>query len=154
MSQHQTGVPVKRLKQTAMTWKVKDKATSQLARSQWRKSERTGRDCSPKVLTTGTAVLTPRKVQTSGDSAGSCFVRYQKGLSHFIILKQSVLSSSSTYIIMTSVGSRGAGLPHKNIIKKLVPFHFKIMIHAHAHTHILTYYGISVCMDTYMLEYY
>jgi len=33
MSQHQTWVPVKRLKQTAMTWKVKDKATSQLARS-------------------------------------------------------------------------------------------------------------------------
>ena len=31
MSQHQAGVPAKRLKQTAMTWKVKDKATSQLA---------------------------------------------------------------------------------------------------------------------------
>jgi len=27
------GPPVKRLKQTALTWKVKDKATSQLARS-------------------------------------------------------------------------------------------------------------------------
>jgi len=33
MSQHQAGVPVKRLKHTAMTWKVKDTATSQLARS-------------------------------------------------------------------------------------------------------------------------
>jgi len=36
MSQHQagsTGPPVKRLKQTALTWKVKDKATSQLARN-------------------------------------------------------------------------------------------------------------------------
>jgi len=55
MSQHQARVPVKRLKQTALTWKVKDKATSQLARSdarladrsQWRKSEETGRDCPP-----------------------------------------------------------------------------------------------------------
>src|SRR6218665_2431776 len=36
MTQHQAGTaepPVKRLKQTALTWKVKDKATSQLARS-------------------------------------------------------------------------------------------------------------------------
>ena len=33
MSQHQAGVPVKLLKLTALTWKVKDKATSQLARS-------------------------------------------------------------------------------------------------------------------------
>ena len=33
MSQHQAGVPVKRLKQTALTWKVKDEVTSQLARS-------------------------------------------------------------------------------------------------------------------------
>ena len=32
MSQHQAGLPVKRLK-TALTWKDKDKATSQLARS-------------------------------------------------------------------------------------------------------------------------
>jgi len=55
---------------------------------------------------------------------------------------------------MTSVGSRGAGLPYKNLIKKLVPFHFKTMIHAQIHTHILTYYGVCVCMDTYMLEYY
>jgi len=46
---------------------------------------------------------------------------------------------------MTSVGSRGAGLPHKNIIKKLAPFHFKTMMHAHIYTHILTYYGIYVC---------
>jgi len=39
MSQHQAGIaepPVKRLKQTALTWKVKDKATSQLARSDTR----------------------------------------------------------------------------------------------------------------------
>jgi len=46
MSPHHAGlagVPVKLLKQTALTWKVKDKATSQLARSdasQWRKSGR------------------------------------------------------------------------------------------------------------------
>src|SRR6218665_40764 len=52
---------------------------------------------------------------------------------------------------MTSVGSRGAGLPYKNIIKYFVPLHLKTMIHAHIHTHILTYYGICVCMDTYIL---
>ena len=35
MSQHQArvGLPVKCLKQKALTWKVKDKATSELARS-------------------------------------------------------------------------------------------------------------------------
>jgi len=33
MSQHQAGVPFKLLKLTALTWKVKDKATSQLTRS-------------------------------------------------------------------------------------------------------------------------
>jgi len=72
MSQHQAGVPVKLLKLTALTWKVKDKATSQLARSDARLvvsgvNQRTERDCtsSPKVLTGGTAVLTPPKVQTS-----------------------------------------------------------------------------------------
>ena len=51
---------------------------------------------------------------------------------------------------MTSVGSRGAGLPHKNVIKKLVPFHFKTMIHAHIHTHILTYYDIIMCVHGYI----
>ena len=74
MSQHQAGfagVPVKRLKQTALTWKVKDKATSQLARrgarlsisgiNHWGQRE----IVLPKVLTGGTAVLTPAKVQTS-----------------------------------------------------------------------------------------
>ena len=68
MSQHQAGfagVPVKRLKQTASIWKVKDKATSQLARSdarlavsgvnQWGQRDET---VLPKVLTEGTAVLT------------------------------------------------------------------------------------------------
>ena len=58
---------------------------------------------------------------------------------------------------MTSVGSRGADLRYKNIIKKLVLFHFKTMIHAHIHTHTYlgpTYYGMSVCMDAYMLEYF
>src|SRR6218665_1015896 len=52
---------------------------------------------------------------------------------------------------MTSDGSRGAGLPYKNIIKKFVPFYFKTMIpaHIHVHTHILTYYGICVCARTH-----
>ena len=57
---------------------------------------------------------------------------------------------------MTSDGSRGAGLTYKNIIKELVPFHFKTMIpahiHVHTHIHVLTYYGIHVCVcrNTYM----
>ena len=52
---------------------------------------------------------------------------------------------------MTSDGSRGAGLTYKNIIKKLVPFHFKTMIHAHIHTQfftrILAYY---MCVHGYI----
>ena len=62
-------LPLKLLKLTALTRKVKDKATSQLARSDAsgvNQGERDyGRDCPPKVLTGGTAVLTPPKVQTS-----------------------------------------------------------------------------------------
>ena len=74
MSQHQAGVSVKRLKQTALTWKVKNKATSQLARSDARlavsgENQRgQGETVLPKVLTGGTAVLTPPKVQTSAGS--------------------------------------------------------------------------------------
>src|SRR6218665_1148850 len=52
----------------------KDKATSQLlckAYGQWRKSGGTGRDCPTQILTWGTAVLTPPKVQTS---EGQCWV--------------------------------------------------------------------------------
>ena len=78
MSQHQTGfagVPVKRLKQMALIWKVKDNTTSQLARNdarlavsgvnQWGQGDET---VLPKVLTEGTAALTPPKVQTSEDN--------------------------------------------------------------------------------------
>jgi len=75
MSQHQAGVPVELLKLTALTWKVKDKATSQLARSDARlavsgvnqgaERERERETVLPKVLTGSTAVLTPPKVQTS-----------------------------------------------------------------------------------------
>src|SRR6218665_819420 len=80
MSQHQARVPVKRLKQTALKWKVKDKVTSQLARSdarladrsQWRKSGEIERETAlPEVLAGGTAVLTPPKVQIS---EGQCRV--------------------------------------------------------------------------------
>jgi len=62
MSQHQAGfagLPVKRLKQTALTWKVKDKATSQLARSDARLAVSgvnqggQGETVLPKVLTGG-----------------------------------------------------------------------------------------------------
>ena len=82
MSQHQARVPVKCLKQTALTWKVKDKATSQWQEvmqdlqtavsgvNQGRQLQ-TGRDCSPQSFDWGTAVLTPPKVQTS---EGQCRV--------------------------------------------------------------------------------
>ena len=74
MSQHQAGSagqPFKYLKQTALTWKVKNKATSQLARSDVRIAGsgviQVGQreTVLPKVLIWGTAVLTARKVQAS-----------------------------------------------------------------------------------------
>src|SRR6218665_1305682 len=83
------------------------------------------------------------------DRAGSCFVSSHKGHITFYNFKQSIVKFQF-HLYITSVGSRRAGLPYKNIIKKLVPFHFKTMIHAYIHTHILTYYGICVFMDTYM----
>src|SRR6218665_1590274 len=49
---------------------------------------------------------------------------------------------------MTSVGSRGAGFPHKNIIKKLVPLHFKTMIHAHIQTHTYMYILRYMCVSS------
>src|SRR6218665_272504 len=80
MNQHQAGFagpPVKRLKQTALTWKVTDKAISQLARSEARLAVSVvnhgwqGETVLPKALTEGTAVLAPPKVHTS---AGQCRV--------------------------------------------------------------------------------
>ena len=71
MSQHQAGVPVKLLKLTALTWKVKDKATSQFARSDARLAvsgahQRGQRETVlPKFWLGDTAVLTLPKVQTS-----------------------------------------------------------------------------------------
>src|SRR6218665_1240734 len=60
------------------TWEVKDKATSQLARSDARlavsgvnRGDRSRETVLPKVLTGGTAVLIPPKVQTS---EGQCRV--------------------------------------------------------------------------------
>ena len=58
MSQHQAGVPVKLLKLMALTWKVKDKATIQLARSDARLAGRganrgVGRDCPPQSFDWG-----------------------------------------------------------------------------------------------------
>jgi len=80
-------VPVKRLKQTALTWKVKDKAASQLARSDARlavsgvNQRGQGETVLPKVFTEGTEVLTPPKVQTAEGQCRvrSCFVRSHKG---------------------------------------------------------------------------
>ena len=74
MSQHQAGSagqPVKYLKQTALTWKVKNKATSQLARSDARIAGsgviQVGQreTVLSKGLIWGTAVLTVPKVQAS-----------------------------------------------------------------------------------------
>ena len=71
MSQHKTGSAggtSQMFKKTELTWKVKDKATSQLARSDARLTvsglnqiEGTGRDCPPKSFYWGTEVLTPPK---------------------------------------------------------------------------------------------
>src|SRR6218665_2284722 len=85
MSQHQARVPVKRLKQTALTWKVKDKAISQLARSdarladrsQWRKSGETGRDCPPQSFGWEHSSVDSSQSSDFGGS-GFCFVRSQK----------------------------------------------------------------------------
>src|SRR6218665_790838 len=70
ISQHQAGSagpPVKYLKQTALTWKVKDKATSQVARSDailagsGANQVGQGKTALPKVLT-----------RESGDSSAEC----------------------------------------------------------------------------------
>ena len=45
---------------------------------------------------------------------------------------------------MTNVGSRGAGLPYRNLIKELVAFLFKTMIHAQLHTYVHTYLHTTV----------
>ena len=88
MSQHQAGSagqPVKYLKQTALTWKVKNKATSQLARSHARLAGSgvnqvgQGETVPHKVLTWGTAALTAPKVQASEGQCQICFVRSHKG---------------------------------------------------------------------------
>src|SRR6218665_228355 len=69
MNQHQAGcagVPAKRLKQTALTWKVKGKATSHVSWQEVmqgsqsvRKSGGAGRDCPPQSFDWGTAASTP-----------------------------------------------------------------------------------------------
>ena len=131
MSQHQAEISFKRLKQTAMTWKVKDKATSQLARSDARLAvsgvNQGGQreTVLPKFWLGAQQCWLLTNFRLRRVSAGSFFVSSQKGISHFIIFKQSVLGSSYTYIIMTSVGSRGASLPHKNIIKNSYLFILK-----------------------------
>src|SRR6218665_2117861 len=97
----------------------------------------------------------------TADHAGQIFIPHRillreisKGISHFIILKQSVLQFQFHLYNYDQCRVWGSGPPSQKHYKKLVPFHFKTMIHAHIHTHVVTYYGICVCMDTYMLEYY
>src|SRR6218665_2324815 len=74
MNQHQAGcagVPVKSLKQTALKWKVKGKATSHgnwqevMRGSQSVRKSGGGRYCPPQSFDWGTAVLTHSKVQAS-----------------------------------------------------------------------------------------
>src|SRR6218665_4194790 len=107
MSQHQAGVGYQSqtFKLTALTWKVKDKATSQLARSDARLAVSGvnqgghGETVLPKVLPGSTAVFRLRRV-----SDESCLLRSHKWHRHFIILKQSVLGSSSTYMYLVAPG--------------------------------------------------
>jgi len=115
MIQHQAGAagsPVKRLKQTAFTWKVKDKATSQLARSDARLAgsgvNQVGQreTVLPKVLTGGTAVLIAPKFWFRRSSAGSCFVRSQKGYITCYNFK-AVIVKFQFQLYMTSVTSGG-----------------------------------------------
>jgi len=51
------------------------------------------------------------------------------------------------HLYMTSVGSRGAGLPHRNIIKKLVPFHTCTHTHTYLHTTIYVCAWIHPCWN-------
>src|SRR6218665_1244788 len=123
MIQHQAGAagsPVKRLKQTAFTWKVKDKATSQLARSDARLA---GSDVNqvgqretvlPKVLTGETAVLTAPKFRFRRNSAGSCSVRSHNCKFEAVSVKFQFL------LYMTSVGSRKTDPPYKNNVKNCI----------------------------------
>src|SRR6218665_2925912 len=118
ISQHQAGSagpPVKYLKQTALTWKVKDKATSQLARSDARLAGSganqvgQGETALPKVLTRATAVLTAQKVQVS---EGRCLVLLRQISSRVYITYynfEAVSVKSMFPLYMTSVRSGGTG---------------------------------------------
>jgi len=137
-------------KKTAPTWKVKYKATSQLARCDARHAVSgvnqggQGETSSPKVWLPGdSSVDSSQSSDLGGTVPGLALWDLIKGISHFIILMQSVLSSSSTY--MTIVGSRGAGLPYKNIIRNSYLF---ILKQWYMHTYLHT--TVCVCMDTYM----
>src|SRR6218665_1561341 len=150
MSQNQAGSaepPVKRLKQTALTWTVKDKARSD-ARLAGSGVNQVGQreTVLPKVLAGWTAVLIAPKFWFRRNSAGSCFVRSQKGYITCYNFK-AVTIKFQFPLYMTSVTSGGKGPPYKNIIKnRTVPFILKqrymhIYIHKYLHT-------ICVCMDT------
>src|SRR6218665_2597396 len=109
MSQHQAGfagVPVKRLKQTALTWNLSKGYGNQpvgkklcKTYSQWRKSGGTGRDCPSQSFDWGhSSVDSSQSSDFGGSVPGLASRDLIKGISHVIILKQSVLSSSSNYI--------------------------------------------------------
>jgi len=133
MSQHQARVPVKCLKLTALTWKVKDKAASQLVRSDAISGvnrEDRERLSSTKFWLRAQQCLLLSKFKLRRDSAGSCFMRSHKGRITFYNF-EAVSVKFQFHLYMTSVGSRGPSLPYKSLIKEPVPFHFKTMIHAH-----------------------
>src|SRR6218665_1091240 len=107
------GVPVKRLKQTALTWKVKGKATSH---GNWQEvvqgSQSVHKSEGREILSSPKFRLGDSSVDSSqsSDFGGQCFVRSHKG--HITFSKfEAVSVKFQFHLYMTSVGSRGAGLP-------------------------------------------
>jgi len=156
MSQNQAGSaepPVKRLKQTALTWTVKDKARSD-ARLAGSGVNQVGQreTVLPKVLAGRTAVLIAPKFWFRRNSAGSCFVRSQKGYITCYNFKAVTIKFQFPPIYdQCYVWGKGPPL-QKHYKKSNRTFHFKTTIHAYIHTHILTYYMrvhgyIYACMD-------
>jgi len=152
MSQHQAGfagVPVKRLKKRRWHGKsrIMQPASWQEVMQDMQSVAQIRGDrerlSSPKVWLGDSSVDSSQSSDLGGTVPGLASWDLIKGISHFISLMQSMLSSSSTY--MTSVGSRGAGLPYKNIRKLVYLF---ILKQWYMHTYLHT--TVCVCMDTHM----
>src|SRR6218665_3890069 len=109
-------------KKSALTWKVKDNAASQLARSDARHAVSgvnqggEGETVLPKGLTGRQQCSLLPKFRHRRDSAGSCIVGSHKGHITFYNF-EAVSVKFQFHLYMTSVGSSGADLPYKNIMK-------------------------------------